>query len=262
LKRRNDRVDILIFPTRVQGDSAAREISRGIRELNRRGGLDVIIIGRGGGSLEDLWPFNEEIVARAVYDSNIPIISAVGHEIDFSISDFVADLRAPTPSAAAEMVAGARSELVDRLEHLRSRIIRAVGFRIQQKREAHSRLISRRGFLDTHSRLAMISQRLDELALRLNSAAGQLIPPLKTSLGQLEKALPLSVAHYMRKSRSEWENLENKLNAFSPLNVLKRGYSIVNSESTGELVRDPMQVEDGERIVVTVSKGSFTARRE
>ncbi len=262
LKRRNDRVDILIYPARVQGASAAGEISRGIEELNRRGGLDVIIIGRGGGSLEDLWPFNEEIVARAVYASKIPVISAVGHEIDFTISDFAADLRAPTPSAAAEMVAGARNELVDTLQHLTSRIIRAVRYRIQCKKDDYRRLISSRGFLDAESRLSLMAQRLDELAMRLNSTALQMIPPVRSDLKQLEKALPVSLAHYTARITSDWRNLDGKLKAFSPLNVLERGYAIVNTVGTSEVVRDPSQVKKGDRISITVAKGSFPARRE
>lgn len=262
LKRRNDRIDVLIYPARVQGESAAREIVRGIEELNRRGGLDVIIIGRGGGSLEDLWPFNEEIVARAVYASEIPVISAVGHEIDFTISDFVADLRAPTPSAAAEMVAGARTELVSKLEHLSSRIVRAVKYQIQCKRDDYNKLISSRGFLDAESRLNLMIQRLDELAMRLNSASLQIAGPLKTDLKQLEKSLPASMEHYLFKIRSDWRNLDSKLNAFSPLSVLDRGYAIVNTNGNGEVVRDPSQVNKGDLISITVAKGSFTARRE
>lgn len=262
LKRRNDRIDVLIYPTRVQGESAAKEIVRGIEDLNRRGGLDVIIVGRGGGSLEDLWPFNEEIVARAIYASEIPVISAVGHEIDFTISDFVADLRAPTPSAAAEMVAGARTELVSKLEHLSSRILRAIRYQIQCKRDDYNRLISSRGFLDAESRLNLMVQRLDELALRLNSASLQIVSPLKIDLKQLEKSLPISMDHYLIRTGSDWRNLDGKLKAFSPLSVLERGYAIVNSAGTGEVVRDPSQVKKGDPISITVAKGSFPARRE
>jgi len=262
LKRRNDRIDVTIYPCRVQGRSAAGEIVKGINELNRRGGLDVIIIGRGGGSLEDLWPFNEEIVARAVYASEIPVISAVGHEIDFSISDFTADLRAPTPSAAAEMVAGARTELVGKLGHLTSRILRAVKFQIQGKKEKYTRLISSRGFLDTESRLTLMVQRLDELELRLNSASTQMLSPLKADLKMLEKTLPVSLQHYLIRINADWRNLDSKLKAFSPLSVLERGYAIVNTEGSGEVVRDPSQVKKGDLVSITVAKGSFPARRE
>ncbi len=262
LKRRNDRVDVLIYPSRVQGESAANEIACGIEELNRRGGLDVIIIGRGGGSLEDLWPFNEEIVARAVYASEIPVISAVGHEIDFTISDFAADLRAPTPSAAAEMVAGARTELVGKLEQLTSRIVRAIRYRIQCKKDDYNRLVSSRGFLDTESRLNMMVQRLDELELRLNSAPLQMFGPRKSDLKQLERALPISMDHYLVRISSGWQNLDGKLKAFSPLRVLERGYAIVTAAGTGAVVRDPSQIEKGDLVSITVAKGSFPARRE
>jgi len=262
LKRRNDRVDVLICPTRVQGESAAAEIAAGIGELNRRGGLDVIIIGRGGGSLEDLWPFNEEIVARAVYASGIPVISAVGHEIDFTISDFTADLRAPTPSAAAEMVAGARTELVDRLQHLTARTVRAVRYRIQSKQEEYTRLIGRRGFLDTESRLNLMVQRLDELQMRINSTALQLVPPLRTELKQLTKFLPVSLGHHLTRTGSGWEKLDSRLKALSPLNVLERGYAIVSTAEGNEVVRDQAQVARGGLVSITVAKGSFPARRE
>lgn len=262
LKRRNDRVDIIIYPSRVQGESAAREIVNGIKELNLRGRLDVIIIGRGGGSLEDLWPFNEEIVARAIHASKIPVISAVGHEIDFTISDFTADLRAPTPSAAAEMVAGARTELVGKLEHLTSRVIRAVRYQIQSKKEKYNRLISSRGFLDTESRLNLMVQRLDELELRLNAASNQIISPLKSDLKMLKKALPVSLDHYLIRINADWGNLDSKLQAFSPLSVLERGYAIVNTSGASEVVRDPSQVKKGDLISITVAKGSFPARRE
>jgi len=262
LKRRNDRIDILIYPTRVQGESAAREIVRGIEELNRHGGLDVIIIGRGGGSLEDLWPFNEEIVARAVFASDIPIISAVGHEIDFTISDFTADLRAATPSAAAEMVAGARTELVSKLEHLSSRLLRAVRFMIQCKKEMFSTLISSRGFLDAESRLNLMTQRLDELSLRLNTTSLQMTSPLKAELNQLEKSLPSALDHYMLRINAEWKNLDSKLEAFSPHSVLERGYAIVSSSTNNEVIRDPSQLDKGDLMTVNVAKGSFAARRE
>ncbi len=262
LKRRNDRIDILIYPTRVQGETAAREIARGIKELNRHGGLDVIIIGRGGGSLEDLWPFNEEIVARAIHASVIPVISAVGHEIDFTISDFTADLRAPTPSAAAEMVAGARTELVGKLEQLASRLIRGVKFMIQCKNDLYKTLVSSRGFLDAESRLNLMTQRLDELVLRMNATSLQMVTPLQSELKQLEKSLPSALEHYMVRVSADWKNLDSKLNAFSPHSVLERGYAIVSSKTSNEVIRDPSQVDKGDLVTVNVAKGSFAARRE
>jgi len=262
LKRRNDRIDVLIYPTRVQGELAAAGIVRGIEELNRHGGLDVIIIGRGGGSLEDLWPFNEEIVARAVFASEIPVISAVGHEIDFTISDFVADLRAPTPSAAAEMVAGARSELVSKLEHLSSRLVRAVRYVIQCKKEIYNTLISTRGFLDAQSRLNLMMQRLDELELRLNATSLQMVAPLQSELKQLAKSLPSAMDHYLLRVNSDWKNLDGKLEAFSPHRVLERGYAIVSTKEGSKVIRDPSQVNQGDLISVNVAKGKFNARRE
>ncbi|MBF8298615.1 MAG: xseA, partial [candidate division NC10 bacterium] len=153
LRRRFAGVDVLIHPVTVQGDQAAPEIVDAIRELNRRGGLDVLIVARGGGSIEDLWAFNEEVVARAIADSKIPVISAVGHEVDYTIADFVADLRAPTPSAAAELVVSKKDELAQRLDDLQARMAGVVRSRLDG-------LIVRVGGLERHLRLLNPIERI------------------------------------------------------------------------------------------------------
>ena len=162
LARRNASLHILIYPARVQGDGSAQEIAEGVRYLNTRRDIDVIIVGRGGGSIEDLWAFNEEIVARAVFESRIPVISAVGHEVDFTISDFVADLRAPTPSAAAEMVSGAREDLMATVQSLAGRLVQAARLGIETRRLALERLARNRAFYVTPNKIRDFQQSFDE----------------------------------------------------------------------------------------------------
>lgn len=261
LKRRNDRLNILIYPARVQGAEAAGELVEGIRYFNSRNDIDVIIVGRGGGSLEDLWAFNEERVARAIADSHIPVISAVGHEIDFTISDFVADLRAPTPSAAAEIVSGKREELIRLLNHLRRHHRQAIRLILQQHREKLRRLASSRAFVDAESRLRLYLQRLDELDLRLRRAVHAVFDPLRTLLLQRRKEIVRQMQFYLSTLRQIQQTRVHQLQAFSPLQVLERGYAIV-TRHTGEVVRRPEQVSSGELFQVRVSGGSFQGRKE
>lgn len=261
LRRRNDRVSILLYPTRVQGEGAASEIAEGIGYLSNRKDIDVIIVGRGGGSLEDLWPFNEEVVARAVYNSTVPVISAVGHEIDFTIADFVADLRAPTPSAAAEIVCGKREELLARVTALRRQCKQLISLQLASRRALYQSLIGRRGFVDTQSRIRMLIQRLDELRFRLNTVIPSILERRKLSLGQMEKDLRRSAILLLKNQRQRTENWTQRLRAYSPQQVLDRGYAIVSS-AAGSIVRDPAEISAGERIQVRVAKGVFAARKE
>jgi exodeoxyribonuclease VII large subunit len=261
LKRRNDRLNVLVVPVRVQGDSAAAEIAEGIQQLNRRDDIDVIVVGRGGGSLEDLWAFNEEIVARAIFDSRIPVISAVGHEIDFTISDFVADLRAPTPSAAAEIVSGKREDLIAGLAEFNRRLRQVVSYLLQRKRERLSRLERSRGFVDAESRLRLYLQRLDELRIRLQKTLPVILDPLRRETVQLERQLLQQIHFLVQSRRQDSLALNQQLKAYSPLEVLERGYAIV-SKPGEEIVRDPGQVAEGEQVNIRVSRGTFRARRE
>jgi exodeoxyribonuclease VII large subunit len=189
----------------VQGAGAAEEIAAAIREMNLYGEVDVLIVGRGGGSLEDLWAFNEEIVARAIYESKIPVISAVGHEIDFSIADFVADLRAPTPSAAAEMVIQDRRDLVDILDNIRYTMRQRLQDRIGESRDHLKRLLLSYSFNRPKDLVLQYSQRVDEL----------------------EKSLSLAIAHRFDSAQKRQTSLYQQLEALSPRNVLRRGYVIV-----------------------------------
>lgn len=261
LKRRNDRLSVLIYPTRVQGKSAAGEIAAGIDFMNTRSDLHVLIVGRGGGSLEDLWPFNEEEVARAIARSRIPVISAVGHEIDFTISDFVADLRAPTPSAAAEIVSGQRSELLSRIDQLARRCVQAVRAQVQRHQRRFERVERSRGFVDVETRLRFLQQRLDENRLRLQSSVGPVLERLSRRKETAGREIEHQVRYLLQARKARLATCSEKLRAYSPLQVLERGYAIVTNEE-GQVIRDPDAVQPEESIHVRVARGRFRARKE
>jgi exodeoxyribonuclease VII large subunit len=261
LQRRNNRIHVLIYPARVQGTGAAEEIAAGIRCLNERDDVDVIIVGRGGGSWEDLWAFNEEVVARAIYGSRIPVVSAIGHEVDFTIADFVADLRAPTPSAAAELVSKAREELVGKVGALASRAGQAMRLILREKCQRLERLAANRAFVDAQSRLRFFGQRLDDLCARLARAFPSRLPPFRQRLTETARDLGRQIEVCLQAKRQLCASRLQQLHAFSPLAVLERGYAIV-SRLEGALVRDPAQVALGEQVSIRVAKGEFRARRE
>lgn len=261
LQRRNDRLNVLIFPTKVQGAGAAQEIARGIQYLNTRKDIDVIMVARGGGSLEDLWAFNEEVVAGAIYNSRIPIISAVGHEVDFTIADFVADLRAPTPSAAAEIVSGAREELSTRVRQLVRQSTQAVRLFLQHQRRRLHGLTSSRGFVDAESKLRFFLQRLDELQARLLKTLPAIMEPLRRKVAEHSKDVQQQIRFYVEHQKHRLVSFSQQLSAYSPLAVLERGYAIVTSAGD-EIIRDPAQVAEGEAIQVQVARGKFRARKE
>jgi len=175
LARRNASLHVFLYPAKVQGEGAAREIAEGVRYFNSRQDIDVIIVGRGGGSIEDLWAFNEEAVARAVFESRIPVISAVGHEVDFTISDFVAALRAPTPSTAAEMVSGAREGLMATVQSFEGRLLQAIRLGIETRRVTLERLARNRAFYVAPSKIRDFQQSFDEAALLLTQAMQRLL---------------------------------------------------------------------------------------
>src|SRR5881396_3072212 len=201
--KRDPGVTIVLDPVAVQGESAAGEIARAIEELNEMGGFDVLIVGRGGGSLEDLWPFNEEIVARAVAASRVPVVSAVGHEIDFTIADFVADMRAPTPSAAAELVVRDRADLLERVVGYGDRSVHAVRTVL---RDLYARVeAERRGLLDPTALVARAMQRRDELEMRLR----------------------LTQVNRLKDLRSAVEALRQDVLLRSPLQLIQRGLTML-----------------------------------
>ncbi len=205
LARRYRGIRVILYPTLVQGDGAAFEIASAIKKANERKEVDVLIVGRGGGSVEDLWSFNEEIVARAIYTSKIPVISAVGHEIDFTISDFVADLRAPTPSAAAELVVRNKEELLRWNRDLITRLYKSIERTVQQKREKAS------------------LYTFEYLFRRMNT----LISEKNMILDDALKSLSAAIGNIYSQKKSKFEKIVGQLNALSPLNTLSRGYAIV-----------------------------------
>jgi exodeoxyribonuclease VII large subunit len=208
LSRRHPSVEVILAPVRVQGVGAAEEIAEAIKEMNRHSNVDVLIVGRGGGSLEDLWAFNEEVVARAIYASRIPIISAVGHEIDFSIADFVADLRAPTPSAAAELVVRDRKELLEEIGNLCYTMQSGLDNRLSGLREQVESLVASYSFNRPRDLVREYSQRVDEL----------------------DRSLGISFAHVAKVVQHRYDSLRHQLQALNPQGVLKRGYALVRKE--------------------------------
>lgn len=223
LEQRFAEMHVRIVPVAVQGEQAARQIAQAIRYLNETAGCDVIVVTRGGGSLEDLWPFNEEVVARAVFSSGIPVISAVGHERDFSIADFVADLRVATPSAAAERVIAGKADLQEHLRNQRRRLIHALGFLLSRLRRRCERASRSAVFHEPLSLLRLYAQRLDDLSLRLCRG-------LRGTLGKRYEA---------------YARLSGHLRILNPGNVLERGYAILLDEASGRLIRRPEETHTG-----------------
>jgi exodeoxyribonuclease VII large subunit len=229
---------IVVKPVRVQGEGAAEEIAAGITELALSGEVEVLIVGRGGGSLEDLWAFNEEIVARSIFASPVPVISAVGHEIDFTIADFVADLRAPTPTAAAEVVVPRRSELVEQVMHLEQRLLKCMRRRLDMAKDS-CRVLARR-LADPERKLRETQQRVDELSV-------DLVRRLRDRVRQLKDRLVLQ---------------GGRLDALSPLAVLDRGYSIAHKLPAETIVKDAAALNHGDLVRVTFAKGKAICQVE
>ncbi len=276
INRRFADVQILIAPVRVQGDSAAGEIVEALENLNHRGDLDVIILSRGGGSMEDLWPFNEEAVARTIFASPIPVISAVGHETDFTIADFVADFRAPTPSAAAEVVVQNKADMLYRIEQL-ARRLRSQMVHALERHRTHAEQLARR-LVTPAQRLGMLQQRLDDLTTSLidgsqrrladarerlarHQSALRLLSPRQTlhRLGErhrmLHERLRRSADKGVKGARDAMMTLSSRLHGLSPLNVLARGYSIVYRLPEREIIRDVKKLVLQDRVRIRFHRG-------
>ncbi len=257
--RRFGELRIVIAPCRVQGDGAAEEIAQGLRDLNAIGDVDVIIVGRGGGSLEDLWAFNEEVVARAIVASKAPVISAVGHEVDFTIADFVADLRAPTPSAAAELVVREKQAVVDALEELRRRLCRAAARPLSDHERRVDEMTTRlRRGMDAEWRHAAHRVDLAVAALRSASPVAR-VTGGRHRLERAETQLVHAVTRACDRSSTRLRSAVARLDSLSPLAVLGRGYSLTRT-STGELVRSVRQVGVGDDVRVLLHEGSLDCR--
>ncbi|MHB8897736.1 MAG: exodeoxyribonuclease VII large subunit [Thermoguttaceae bacterium] len=241
LRRRWRGTDVWIVPVRVQGEGAAEEIAAAIEQVNRLAEPpDSIVVTRGGGSLEDLWAFNEEIVVRAIFASQVPVVSAIGHEIDVTLSDLVADVRALTPSEAAELVAPAAEEVVARLGQIGRQMAAALRGRVVGVRQRLDRTARHRLFRRPLDLVFQRSQRLDDLEARQNRAA----------------------AHRIEAARAKLESMAARLDSLSPLAVLGRGYSITERTATSELIRSADQVAAGEQIRTRLVHGSLLSRVE
>jgi exodeoxyribonuclease VII large subunit len=257
--RRFGDLHIVIAPARVQGDGAAEEIAQGLRDLNALGGVDVIIVGRGGGSLEDLWAFNEEIVARAIATSKVPVVSAVGHEVDYTIADFVADLRAPTPSAAAELVVREKQAVVDTLAQLRARLER---FALRPLRDLERRVdeLAARLRREMRNELGRANHRvtLATRALRASDPVARVARD-RHRLDSLQTRM-ITLLHRRRdRARYALQTAVGRLDSLSPLAVLGRGYSLTRTPA-GDIVHSPAQVRVGDVIRVLLQRGSLDAR--
>lgn len=259
LERRFARLHILIYPVRVQGEGASDEIVEGIEYLSRQPDIDVIIVGRGGGSMEDLWAFNEEKVARAIFRSPVPIISAVGHEVDFTIADFVADVRASTPSAAAELVIEKEEALRERLESLERTLCRTMELSLQRRWNEVHRLAENRVFPGFRLWLRHHAQRIDELEERAREAIRVQIRQVtenKLKMALLFEKLQSEVKRYFQQKKSSWERLVSKLHALSPLNILERGYTLCWIDGN-RLVQSIDEVDERDELVVSFWRGEF-----
>jgi exodeoxyribonuclease VII large subunit len=281
LRRRFRNMNVLIYPVKVQGEGAAEEIVEGVKYFNREPNVDVVIVARGGGSLEDLWAFNEEVVARAIAASGIPVISAVGHETDFTIADFVADLRAPTPSAAAELVVHRKQDYLTELENRARRMTQIVRLQISEARQRLTELRMHHAFQTLATRLAERAQRVDDavaslersMRSRLNRArqewlrasAGVVRYDFRRLLGLKRAALDDRLGRFdaaLRRFLTERHNrlaqVEAILKERNPLTILQRGYSITR-DAAGKIVRDAEAVVLGSDISVRLARGELAA---
>jgi exodeoxyribonuclease VII large subunit len=279
IKRRNEAVSVLIAPARVQGDGAGQEIARAIEMLNERDEVDVIIVGRGGGSIEDLSCFNEECVARAIFNSRAPVISAVGHETDFTIADFVSDLRASTPSAAAEIVTMARDEISARIAGMTQDMASAIRYRLLELRSRVSELESSRAFDEVEMRIRSLTQQFDDAVYRMRSAMREAIrakreqhnsetlrlrdSDIRRSMIERRGELAVLAARLNASERKtidqEGERFSvavGKLQSLSPLAVLSRGYAIAFDEK-GRIIKRADDVGKGDRVRVRVADGEI-----
>lgn len=279
LRRRHHTANAVIYPAQVQGDSAAAEVVSGIRYFNQSRSVEVIIVGRGGGSAEDLAAFNDEGLARAVAASEIPIISAVGHETDFTICDFVADLRAPTPSAAAELVIRSRVEIENQAEAVRERLVRAMERRLLEARSALMERAQHGAFARMMDLIRQRQQKLDDLTYRLErgerqgleqirrrweTAAGavrhydarRVLAGMRGELQTQTSALAGGMRNLLLQYRVRAERMGRALEMLSPLAILERGYALV-FDAEGKLVKDAAQVKVGEEISAKVSRGEI-----
>jgi exodeoxyribonuclease VII large subunit len=284
VNRRHSGLSVLLFPVSVQGDQAPAEIEAALAELNASGLVDAIVLARGGGSLEDLAAFNSERVARAIVDSRLPVVSAIGHETDFTIADFVADLRAPTPSAAAELITEAQHNIAEYLASLGRRLERAARFQLLQAHQRMARLPVSRAEARMAALLRRLEQLLDDLAFRMEAAVSGSLRQQQRQVAELTAAvlrhdprqglaqarerlaacrtrLDRSLERMIQASAATLSALDARLHSLSPLAVLDRGYALV-LDAQGGLVRSAAQLGPGDLLTTRLADGAFTSRVE
>jgi len=281
LKRRFPNMNVTLYPVKVQGEGAAEEIVAGIEYFNRHPIVDVMIVARGGGSLEDLWVFNEEIVARAIAASKLPVISAVGHETDFTIADFVADLRAPTPSAAAELVVHRKQDFIDELHERARHMGQILRLKLSEARESLTALRMHRVFQTMLTRLGERAQRVDDCIVELNrlmreklsegrqallqASAGivrydfrRLVGLKRAALEERDRKLETQFQQFLLARQNRLVQVEALLKERNPLTILNRGYSITR-DAQGRIVRDAAQVSIGDDLAIRLAHGELGA---
>jgi exodeoxyribonuclease VII large subunit len=284
LRRRHHSANVLIYPAQVQGETAASEVSAGVKYFNRAKNVEVIIIARGGGSAEDLAAFNHEGLARVVFSSQIPVISAIGHETDFTIIDFVSDLRAPTPSAAAELVIRSRQEIEEQAEALRLRLARVIRYRLLIAKQTLTEVAQHGAFARMMDLINQRQQKLDDLGFRLEKAERRLIEQhrrrwehasaavrhydarrvlagIRQDVKSRTAAMAVAMRNLLLRRRSRLDQLQHQLKALSPVAILERGYALV-FDSSGKLVKSAAQVDPGDEISARLAHGALTARVE
>ncbi|NHM32189.1 exodeoxyribonuclease VII large subunit [Neobacillus terrae] len=282
IKRRYPIARILVFPALVQGENAAPSIARAIEKANSTEGMDVLIVGRGGGSIEELWAFNEEQVARAIFNSSVPIISAVGHETDFTIADFVADLRAPTPTGAAELAVPHIDELMERVLQRQTRLLRAMKekFRFENERlgriqRSYAFRYPQRLYEQKLEQIDKLTEQLARGASRLSQAKmeqhqaiqdrllrshpKQLLSEAEENLSRSRRELYRSMSLIFSKKHTEWKHRVSTLEALSPLKIMERGYSLAYLDN-GKLVNSVDQVKKDEKIQIKLTDGSILCK--
>jgi exodeoxyribonuclease VII large subunit len=282
LRRRFTAVPVIIYPVAVQGESAKFEIDKAIATANTLKQCDVLILARGGGSLEDLWPFNEEMVARAIYTSQIPVISGVGHETDVTIADFVADLRAATPSAAAERATPDQQQWLHKFNELEVRLRQHSQRQLRQQQQKVDWLNGRLQQQHPKQKLTRNQQRLDELETRLNKTIQQSLVHdqriVETQIARLRQHSPIAticrnqqqqtylserlisaINTRLKHKNQRLLNASQTLHAVSPLATLNRGYALVTEQTTGQIISSTEQLKAGDKVTARLAKGHFTS---
>ena len=262
VRQRFPDVTLYLFPANVQGEGAAAEIAAGVKYFNKKRNVDLLIVTRGGGSLEDLWAFNDEELARTIAASELPVISGVGHEVDTTIADLVADLRAATPSNAAELAVPDAVALLERVESMTRQIDRRVRSRIGSTGEMLEQMLRRLAPRRLLSSLATQVQRLDELQLRLTRTVRWRHSAESNLLQQQQELLQQRLQVNLQQRQTKVDNLRKILDVINPQQVLERGYALVEQTKNGRLVQDKKQVSTGENITVTLRRGRLYARVE